>query len=137
MQIGGQTVKDAPKAVTIHITRGDVKKGATKDPAACAAAQACKRELHVTDARIHIGRCYLKINNEWQRFQTSPALRQEIITFDRGGVFAPGTYTLKKVSHSNLGIKKTKPKGAKDNRVKIARRSYHIVSGVREKGANR
>lgn len=137
MEINGVKVHNATKPVVITISPKDVMRGNTKDPAACAAALACKRELHATDARIHVGRSYLKIDGEWVRFRTSAALRSEIVAFDRGGTFEPGEYLLQVPLKPSQGIKKTKPKGTKDNRVKIARKIYHKVTSVRERGANR
>ena len=137
MEIAGKMVFNSKRNVTIHISKADVTKGDVKDPAACAAALACKRELHATDARIHVGRSYLLIGGKWERFQTSPALRSEIITFDRGGAFEPGEYTLKRIHPKTATPRPTKPTGTKDRRVKIAKRQYHQVTGVREKGANR
>ena len=137
MEIAGRKVLNSKRNVTIHISKADVTKGNVKDPAACAAALACKRELHADEARIHIGRSYLLIDGRWERFQTSPALRSEIIAFDRGGVFEPGEYTLKRIHPKTGTPRPTKPKGIKENRVKIARQQYHQVTGVREKGANR
>ena len=137
MEIGGIKVKDARKSVIIIITPKDVKLGANKNPSSCAAALACKRQLHATDARIHLARAYLKISGEWHRYRTSRSLRSEIIAFDRGGVFTPREYTLKTIPRKNEGIKRTKPPGQKETHVKIAKRFYHHITDVRERGANR
>ena len=93
VDINGIKCVDATKAVTIHIEPADIKKGNTKNPSACAAAQACMRELNANAAKIHIGRSYLLIDKRWIRFKTSRALRTEIVAFDRGGTFEPGEYT--------------------------------------------
>lgn len=132
MKLNGP-ISDAKKSVHITISPRDCKRGSTKDPGSCAAALACKRDLHATDTRIHIGRSYLRIDGKWQRFRTSQALRSEIIAFDRGGEFK---HLLKTIPRKNEGIKKTKPKGTKDKRVKLNRkkRAYHSVTGVRETG---
>jgi hypothetical protein len=129
-------VSDAKKSVHITISPRDCKRGSTKDPSTCAAALACKRELQATDTRIHVGRSYLKIDGKWLRFRTSQALRSEIIAFDRGGEFKPGKYLLKTIPRKDEGIKRTKPKGTKDKRVKLKgkKRPYHVVTGVRETG---
>lgn len=137
MQIDGMKVVDAKKKVTIVITKADVKNGETKDPAGCAAARACMRDLEATAARVHLGRTYVKIDNKWIRFHTPSSLRSEIIAFDRGGSFAPGKYVLpalqpaKKTGRRQGSMTNTQPKRRK------RARPYHITTGVREHGANR
>jgi len=157
MFIEGASVEDAKRAVRITISETDIRHASRKLPEDCAAALACKRELHADDVRIHIGRVYLKMNGKWVRFRPSPALRTEIVAFDRGGQFAPGEYLLKamppKKSHHNH---KTAPKpksiiehshspaatarrGRPARRVHIvvnSRRRYHRVGGIRPTGNN-
>src|SRR4051812_25480409 len=100
MEIKGVRVKDATRPITIEIKDRDVKNGNTKNPAACAAALACKRTFNGAETRVHIGRTYVKLGKEWVRFRTPLSLRTEIITFDRGGTFAPGKYTLQPMPKS-------------------------------------
>jgi len=134
MEINGIQVLDATKPMKITITDRDITRGDTKDPAACAAALACKRDLNATEARVHIGRTYVKINNKWTRFNTPKSMRGEIIAFDRGGTFMPGEYTLLPPHHSN---KRTVPR-AKKPKPRIAKiKRYHTVAGIRDHGANR
>lgn len=140
MKIAGLPVVDSPKKLKIVITEKDVAKGNTKDPGSCAAAQACLRQPNCTQARVHLGRTYLKIGEKWVRFHTPPSLRGEIISFDRGAMFQPGEYTLAPMqpSHRAKGkriggptVGKAKKKSSK------ARAKPHVVHGVRASGANR
>ena len=137
MHIAGLPVKDATKQVTLTITKRDVHNGDTKNPSACAAALECKRQMGVTDVRVHIGRTYVKLDDKWLRFRTAGSLRNEIIAFDRGGKFEPGTYTLMPVPpQDRFGHRRPKPSGlGKTKRIKRAK--IHVVAGVRERGANR
>src|SRR6516162_1349939 len=96
--IDGMPIEDATKSLVIHITRKDVKMGAKKSPERCAAALAAKRDMHADEARIHLGRSYLRFGKKWVRYQTSNSLKAEIIAFDRGGSFSPGDYLLHKMS---------------------------------------
>ena len=138
MEIAGKPVKDATKKVEFTITKRDVTTGATKDPAACAAAKACMRELGATEARVHLSRTYLKINNEWQRFQTPGAIRSEIIAFDRGGSFEPGDYTLRPLPKSERNKRgKAHSLGAPKHGRLGHHRKPHVVTNVRARGANR
>lgn len=139
MKINGYPVVDASTKAVIHITPQDVRRGETKDPAACAAALACKRELEAVEVRVHIGRTYLRIGRKWFRYLTSNPLRTEIIAFDRGGKFAPGEYVLSPCHQSKRATGKRQ--GGKDSKVKTAARHrprrYQTVAGVRPHGANR
>lgn len=140
MKINGLPVVDAHKKVKLHINNNDIRNGDNKDPASCAAARACMRELTgIDEARVHMSRTYLRTGNKWKRYTTSAALRTEIVAFDRGGKFAPGAYMLgpcqpsKKATGKRQGGPDKPSKGAKKHRV----RPYHHVAGVRSHGANR
>lgn len=140
MEINGIKVVDAKKPLTLHITTGDVKKGGTKNPSSCAAAQACMKLPGVSQARVHIATTYIKVHDKWLRFRTPNSLRSEIIAFDKGGKFEPGEYTLApmpvaaRLGGGATGSKtsKTKPYGTKKKK-----RAYHHVKGIRPHGANR
>lgn len=139
MEIAGKKVVDARKRIILHITKGDVERGNTKDPAACAAALACMRQFHTTQARVHLARTYILRGETWWRHRTCGPLRSELIAFDRGGAFAPGDYELGACQPSvHFGVKrKNYPKTNKHPQKGNRRKVYHVVSGVREKGANR
>lgn len=88
--IDGLPVLDAKRAIKLTVSSADIRKGDLKRPDDCAFARACRRELHVKEARVHLGRIYLRTNDtNWLRYQTPRALRSEIIAFDRGGVVSP------------------------------------------------
>lgn len=136
MKIAGLPVKDAKRPATIRINRRDVNRGNKKDPGGCAAALACLREFHCTDARVHLGRTYVKMGNEWRRYQTPQSLRAEIVAFDRGGHFAPGEYVLGKPSAKAMGKRQGSDKDTHKGKRKW-RAPYHVTVGVRHHGANR
>lgn len=128
--IDGLPVIDAKRPLTLHVLKSDVAKADVKEPAGCAVARACRRELHVEEARIHLGRVYLRSNKgNWTRYITPKSMRAEIIAFDRGGTFEPGEFVLhvpqptKQLGKSTGGGKNTKhPK---------KRRPPHVVTNVR------
>lgn len=132
MKINGLPVKDGRSVITLTINANDVKRGTIKDPTECAAALACKRLLGSSEARVHVGRTYLRFNNHWERYMTSKSLRTEIVAFDRGGKFHPGEYTLLKMTPT----KRTGKRQSKSNIkwLKTKRRRYHTLSGVRPMG---
>jgi len=87
-------VSDADKPLDLIVTQNDDKVGRKKDHAECAMAVAAKRQLKVDGAIISRRIVYLVRGTEATRYTTSSATLKEIIAFDRGGYFAPGTYTL-------------------------------------------
>lgn len=155
MEINGKKVVDATKRAAIYITQTDTVKGANKDPGACAAARAAKRDIvDCLSARVHIGRVYVEHKDKWVRYFTPDRLRTEIVAFDRGGTFAPGKYELlppspcerenvRRTSAQRLkdlaAIDPNRPNHVKRSRktLKVAKIKRHAVSGVRPSGANR
>lgn len=105
MKINGLPVTDASKPLTIKITAGDCKKGDSKEPQSCAAAQAALRQTSASEARVHISRTYLKFGKKWVRYQTPAALRQEIVSFDKGTGFSPGEYVLRAIPPSEIALR--------------------------------
>lgn len=130
-QIDGLPIIDSKKSLKITISKNDVDRADPKEPADCAVARACRREHHAKEARVHLGRVYLRTNDgNWTRYFTPRSLRSEIIAFDRGGTFSPGEYTLKGVPPAHkLGAKRKKyaKKGGKGKK----RLPAHIVTNVR------
>lgn len=136
-EIGGIPVVDSREPVYFEITAEDIQGARRKQPNACAVARACARELHVKEARIHLGRIYLlkRGAHQWERYVTPASLRDEIIAFDRGGRFQPGEFYLAKIAGTKHATGQ-KRQGGPDNparkrkRHKV-RRPYHIVTDVR------
>jgi hypothetical protein len=151
--IDGMPLVDADKPVTIHITETDCERGSKKDPRRCAAALALKRDTACDESRVHLACTYLRFGDKWLRYATPPALKAEIISFDRGGGFYPGAFRLhpmpaslrlrpanQKAKPSVKGQaetgratdrKKEASRGAK--KVKGEARVFHRVQGVRER----
>lgn len=133
-KINGRLVVNATKSVVLKITQADIAKGKLKSPAGCAAAVACKRQLHATEARVHVGRVYLRFNGKWHRYLTSGPLRSEIVAFDRGGTFEAGEYVLRKMGPSRkTGKRQGAEKWRTGGRGK-KRGKYHIITNVRPIG---
>jgi hypothetical protein len=146
VEINGKKVVDATRKVKIFINKHDTVVGDNKNPSSCAAARAVKRD--VTDclsARVHIGRVYVEQKDKWVRYFTPEALRTEIIAFDRGGTFAPGTYELKPPSpaestRARKEYRTGRTSSSSSNprsKLKIAKIKRHNVTGIRPGGANR
>lgn len=131
-KINGLPVVNSRKSVRLIITPSDVTAGKLKAPRDCAAAIACRRQLRAKEAKVHLGRTYIRSNGEWIRFITPRALRDEIIAFDRGGKFHPGKFTLS-------GMQPSKRTGRRQGThdVRRGRRTVHrnhVVMNVRPMG---
>jgi hypothetical protein len=138
MQISGLPVVDASRRLMLRISKTDIKKGKSKDPGACAAARCALRSVkNVEQVRVHKSRTYLNVGRKWVRYHTPVSLRTEIVSFDRAGVFEPGSYVLTPMNPAHRGGVKRKA-GAHPHKYTGKRRAkYHVVTGVRAFGANR
>jgi hypothetical protein len=96
--LDGLPVYDATEPLWIEVTAQDVKQHRRRDPERCALAAACKRELHVTEARAYLSRLYIRYADHWKRYQLPETVRTEVATFDRGGGFSSGTYRIPPLS---------------------------------------
>ncbi len=151
MEINGKRVVDAKKPVVINITPRDIATGDNKNPSQCAVARAARHSIEdCISARVHIGRVYIEQKDKWVRYNTSDALRAEIIAFDRGGQFEPGNYPLRPISKAetpegrreraggpNRNIPGNIPSKNPRKMLRVAKIKRHEVTGIRPKGANR
>ena len=139
MKINGVEVQDANKPLTITVSKTDVRTGARKNANTCAMANAVCRQTGAAAARIHFSRAYVKVGKKWMRYSVPPALRNEVLAFDRGGEFAAGKYHLDPVQATcrldRPSAERWKPDYNKTRKSKPGkkRRPYHVVSGVRAK----
>lgn len=133
--IDGKPVIDAKRSLVLHITANDIAKADRKEPADCAVARACRRDLHAKEVRVHLGRVYIRFNEgNWQRYRTPKSLRSEIIAFDRGGTFSPGEHVLPIPDKRPVGKRqggKPKFKHARYNPNRKGRQPPHVVTDVR------
>lgn len=91
-------VVDALRPVKIEVTPRDSGSHGIKDHETCALAQACKRQLRQDGVIISRTTAYLIKGRRARRFQLPISTSREVISFDRGGGFAPGTYQLSAVA---------------------------------------
>ena len=138
MKIDGLPVIDAKEPVTVHVTNIDVKRGKSNDPARCAFAQACVHDLECDEARVHMGRVYLRFGKKWVRYQTPGSIRSEVIAFDRRHSFKAGEYMIRPVCPAEIklrgkqaGSKRNQTNPLRDKSAPKKRAPYHLVEGVR------
>lgn len=138
MKIAGVEVEDASEPLVITVNKTDVRIGAKKNADTCAMARALCRQTGCEAAKVHFSRAYIKQGRKWLRFAVPPALRSEVLAFDRGGEFAPGEYRLHPVQptvrlDAPVRRKTGHRNGKKPQRGNRPRQPYHVVSGVRAK----
>lgn len=130
LTIDGLPVRDLKKPMLLTITREDCRQGNTRAPSGCAAALAAQRLSGISEARVHIGRVFLKVGkSHWLRGKTPGALRTEIVSFDRGGNFEPGEYVIRPLAASERG--RVKPTGKKLGKRTGPKRKMKIIKSIR------
>ena len=130
-EIDGLPVVDAKRPVSFTIGDRDILGADTKEPGNCAVARACRRELSVIEARVHLSRIYLRTNkSNWVRYVTPTKVRSEIIAFDRGGQFDPIEVKLHApAKNERLGTPRRGGKASGRGKKRV--RAYHITTNVR------
>jgi hypothetical protein len=133
--IEGLPVINAKKPLMLNITPEDIKAARKHSPGNCAVAKACMREWKVKEVRVHLSRIYIRCNEKnWVRYHTPIPMRNEIISYDRGGEFMPSVFTVKPVSPSRRTGKRQGSSAGDVGRThnnKKKRKPYTVVKGVR------
>jgi hypothetical protein len=89
-------VTDASKKLIIEVVPKDEAVSLKKDHAGCALAVACKREYKLDGVIVSRTMAYLIKGDEAIRYSLPESASREIVSFDRGGGFEPGSYELNK-----------------------------------------
>ena len=97
-----EDIENATTSITIHVPR-DISKR-TRNPQECALAKACKKDVRIEEAVIHVSTAYIKFKGEekWKRFRVPEGARHEIIRFDRTAQFTDGDYKLVPLQPSHM-----------------------------------
>lgn len=100
------TVKDGPKTIRVIVSKDDVTSSKLKEHTGCAIAEACKRQLPIDSVVVSRSVAYLIKGIKATRYILPKSAQREIMAFDRGGRFMPGTYTLQAPDdYQKLGVK--------------------------------
>lgn len=124
-------IVDSRKDLLVEVNRHDVKAAAKQDHQACAMAVACKRKLHLDGIMVSINKAYLVKGNKAMRFSVPVSVAREIVSFDRGSDFVPGSYSLKAVPlRERIGARLDRGRG---NHTGTGKRRVHrhITTGIR------
>lgn len=94
---GVTKVVDATQPAIIEVKSADANPRAQKNHEACALAVACKRTMKLDGVIISRSTAYMVKGRQARRFKLPPGTAREVVSFDRGAGFAPGTYILSAV----------------------------------------
>ena len=103
---GVRKVVVADKPAIIEVRSNDANPRAQKNHEACALAVACKRSMKLDGVIISRSTAYMVKGRQARRFKLPPGTAREVVSFDRGAGFAPGTYILSVVpKQARLGVR--------------------------------
>jgi hypothetical protein len=125
-------VKDATEDFEVEVTARDNSTAAVKNHKKCAMAVACERRRGIDGAVISIHNAYLVKGDEATRLMVPESVSREVVSFDRKGGFATGTYALKKPDKwHRLGYRHTSKRDRQTDTRKRSRTAQHITADIR------
>lgn len=128
---GVTKVVDATQPAIIEVRARDANPRAAKNHEACALAVACKRSMRLDGVIISRSTAYMVKGKQARRFKLPPGTAREVVSFDRGAGFAPGTYILSAVpTPARLGARQGSdaPKRGYNN---SSRKFRHLTANIR------
>lgn len=132
----GLKMVDAKKALTVQVNEKDIKGSRSQDPRHCAFAAACRRGAKGCRAAYFFrSTAWLEYEDKMIRYILPPSVQKEIVSFDRGGMTAPGTYHLSPPIGSN-SLKEARKRSAERKKHpkgngRIKRKLVHHTEGIR------
>ena len=127
-----QNVVDAKDSIQVEVTPEDEKTSNRKDHNGCAMAVACKRKYNATGVIVSTSVAYLIHGLTATRYELPQSVIREVVSFDRSGIFEPGTYQLRKPANCRkLGIKHKHKKKHASGTDKKNMPFRHYTGGVR------
>jgi hypothetical protein len=99
--IGNLPVEDAEKGLRVSVIPADISKAKQKDPEYCAFANAIRRSRPtLQSAYFSKSTAYLIYRTKVMKYQLPGSMKEEVTSFDRSKIMAPGEYQLAPVSPS-------------------------------------
>jgi len=126
-------VTDADDDIELEVEEGDSKSGSLKDHNHCAFARACQRKFKARGVIVSISTAYVILKEGAIRYQLPESVSREIVSFDRKGGFAEGTYVLKAPEkHHRLGARQERSGGGTHEHKGGKKRLFrHVTANVR------
>lgn len=123
-------VVDANRPVRIEVEPADLDTATVRSHQSCAMAVACKRKMALDGVIMARKTAYLIRGRKATRYQVPEAVSREIVSFDRGAGFEPGTYQLVPFSPGQrLGAERNTPRGPHATTTTV--RFHHVTGNVR------
>ena len=119
-------VVDSKSTLAVEVTSSDVHNSKRKNHTECAMATACRRMFSADGMIIGKQTVYLIKGTKAVRFGIPESVRKEIVAFDRGASFEPGSYQLSKPPH-RLG----QAGGHVKTKTNTKKRHVHVTTNVR------
>lgn len=85
---------DADRPLMLDVRAVDVGKAKSRDPRRCAFARACKRIYRARQAFFFRTVAWLQFDDRLERYFLPESMQKELVSFDRSGTIASGTYRL-------------------------------------------
>ena len=127
------TVNDGTKKTVIEVTTKDAASKAVRDYGHCVMAVACKRQLKLDGVIISRAIAYMIKGTQATRYTLPPSVSREIVSFDRGATFEPGTYELAAICKSKrLGSQRGRHLDPGRERTGKNVRSRHVTTNIRQ-----
>ena len=115
----------------IEVTRRDEATSKRREHGTCALAVAAKRCFEADGVIISLSKAYVVRGKKAFRYDLPESAAREVISFDRGSGFAPGTYNLNKPAVP-LGVRHKRGKNRNESkRGTKAKNVHHMTSGIR------
>lgn len=125
-------VTDADEDIIIEVLPADSSSGTIKDHAHCAFAKACQRKLSARGVIVSVNTAYAILKGGAVRYKLPESVSREIVSFDRKGGFAEGTYTLKAPpKNQRLGARHERAEGKRTGKKTGNKRPFHYTTGIR------
>lgn len=125
---------DAEEPLELVLNARDIKGGIVQNPEKCAFARACRRqdEEKVVAVHVFLNTARVQYEDRLVRYHLPISVQKEIVSFDRGGKMAPGTYRLSPPCPSaRLGSHSAGGNGQRKGRASAPR---HFTTDVRRIG---
>lgn len=99
-------IVDAPCSMIIGVGVDDIRKAKMRNSEHCAFARAALREPGVLAAKFLRTTAFLEYSDKIIKFALPASVQKEIVSFDRSGIVAPGTYQLSTIPPSKNPAKR-------------------------------
>lgn len=104
----GIPMQDAKEHVKVVVTMADVVLAKKADSKHCALARATMRLPRVNAAYFFRSCAFVEYPDAMIKYQLPASVQKEIVSFDRAGVFAEGTYMLSPISPKKQAAQRAK-----------------------------